>query len=50
MFDHFKTLEILSGEIDAESQINIILESLADSFSQFNLNCSMNKIELLNAQ
>ena len=29
MFDHLNTLEILGGEIDAESQIDIILESLS---------------------
>ena len=28
IFDHLNTLEILGGEIDAESQIDIILESL----------------------
>ena len=54
MFDHLKTLEILGNEINVESQIDIILESLPDSFNQFKLNCSMNKInftlfELLNA-
>ena len=41
MFDHLNTLEILSGEIDAESQIDIILESLPGSFNQFKFNCSM---------
>ena len=30
-------------EINAESQIDIILESLPNSFNQFKLNCSMNK-------
>ena len=48
MFDHLNTLEIINGEVD------IILESLSDSFNQFKLSCSMNKInftfcELLNA-
>ena len=33
MFDHLNTLEILGGEIDVESQIDIILESLPDSFN-----------------
>ena len=53
IFDRLNTLEILYGKIDAESQIDIILESLLDSFNQFKLNCDMNKInftlvELLN--
>ena len=33
MFDHVNILEILGGEIDAEFQIDIILESLPDSFN-----------------
>ena len=45
MFDHLNTLKILSGEIDVESQIDIILESLSNSFDQFNLNSSINKID-----
>ena len=54
MFDHLNTLEILGNEIDTESQIDIILESLPNSFNQFKLNYSMNKInftlsKLLNA-
>ena len=54
IFDHLNTLEIFGGEINAESQIDIILESLPNSFNQFKLNCSMNKInftlaEILNA-
>ena len=52
MFDCLNTLEILVIEIDAESQIDIILKSLPHSFNQFKLNYSMNKriftlIELL---
>ena len=54
MLDHLNTLEFLGGEIDFESQIDIILKSLSDSSNQFKLNRSMNKInfiliELLNA-
>ena len=45
MFDHLNTLKILSGEIDIESQIDIILESLSNYFNQFNLNSSINKID-----
>ena len=33
IFDHLNTLEILGGEIDAESQIDIILESLPGFFN-----------------
>ena len=54
MFDHSNTLEILGDEINVESQIDIILQSLPNSFNQFKLNYNMNKIdftlvELLNA-
>ena len=45
MFEHLNTLEILGGDIVVESQINIILESLHDSFNQFKLNFTMNKID-----
>ena len=53
IFDHLNTREILGGEIGGESQIDIIIELLPDSFNQFMLNYSMNKInftlaELLN--
>ena len=44
MFDNLSTLEILGGEINIESQIDIILESLSDSFNQFKHNYNMNKI------
>ncbi|XP_057972698.1 uncharacterized protein LOC131160835 [Malania oleifera] len=37
-------LEILGAEIDGESQVDIILQSLPDSFKQFFLNCNMNKL------
>ena len=33
IFDHLNTLKILGGEINAESQIDIILESLPDAFN-----------------
>ena len=54
IFDYLNTLQIIGGQIDVESEIDIILGSLPDSFNQFKLNCSMNKIdftltELLNA-
>ena len=46
IFDHLNTIEILSGEIDAQSQIDIIFESLSNSFNQFKPNCIMNKSDL----
>ena len=33
IFDHLNTLKILGDEIDGESQIDTILESLPDSFN-----------------
>ena len=33
MFNHINTLEILGGDIDVESQIDIILKSLPNSFN-----------------
>ena len=30
IFEHLNTLEVLGGEIDTESQIDIILESLSN--------------------
>ena len=50
MFGYLNTLEILGGEMDVESQIDIIFESLPDSFNQFKLNCSMNKINFTLAE
>ena len=43
MIDFLNELEILGTEIDADSQIDIILQSLPDSFNQFRLNYLMNK-------
>ncbi|XP_057487760.1 uncharacterized protein LOC130773829 [Actinidia eriantha] len=43
MIDFLNELEILGAEIDVDSQINIILQSLPDSFNQFRLNYLMNK-------
>jgi hypothetical protein len=36
-------LKVLGAEIDAESQVDMILQSLPDSFNQFKLDVSMNK-------
>ncbi|XP_057493154.1 uncharacterized protein LOC130778643 [Actinidia eriantha] len=43
MIGFLNELEILGAEIDADSQINIILQSFPDSFNQFKLNYLMNK-------
>ncbi|XP_057981340.1 uncharacterized protein LOC131166786 [Malania oleifera] len=37
-------LEILRAEIDGETQVDIVLQSLLDSFKQFCLNYNMNKL------
>ena len=50
MIDHLNTLENLVGKIDGESQIDIILELLPDSFNQVKLNCSINKIDFILAK
>ena len=50
IFDHLNTLEILGGEINAESQIDIIIEPLYDSFNQFKLSCIINKIDFTLAE
>ncbi|MCQ7016927.1 retrotransposon gag domain-containing protein, partial [Clostridioides difficile] len=42
MMAHFNEIEILGGEIDGESQVDIILQSLPRSFEQFWLNYNMN--------
>ncbi|XP_057485854.1 uncharacterized protein LOC130772132 [Actinidia eriantha] len=43
MIGFLNKLDILDAEIDADSQIDIILQSLPDSFNQFRLNYLMNK-------
>ena len=50
---HLNELEILGDEIDGESQVDIVLLSLPESFKNFRLNYSMSKgsyslVELLN--
>ena len=42
MFDHLNALEILGAEIDAESQVDMILESLPESYDQFKLDYVLN--------
>jgi hypothetical protein len=43
MIAMLNSLEILGAEIDGESQVDIILQSLPDSYNQFRLNVTMNK-------
>ena len=42
MFDHLNTLEILGAMIDGESQVDMILESLPESYDQFKLDYVLN--------
>ena len=43
MIAHLNELEILGAEIDGESQVDIMLMSLPESFKNFRLNYSMSK-------
>ena len=43
MIAHLNELEILGAEIDDESQVDIVLMSLVESFKNFCLNYSMSK-------
>ena len=43
MMSLLNELEILGAEIDGETEVDIILQSLPDSFKQFYLNYNMNK-------
>ena len=42
MFDHLNTLEILGAEIDGESQVDMILESLPEFYDQSKLDYVLN--------
>ena len=44
MISHLNELEILGAETDGESQVDIMLMSLPESFKNFHLNYSMNKV------
>ena len=43
MISHLNELEILGAEIDGESQVDIVLISLPESYKNFCLNYSMSK-------
>ena len=53
MISFINELDMLGAEIDSETQVDVILASLPDSFNQFIMNYNMNKMvvtlsELLN--
>ena len=43
MISHLNTFEVLGADIDEESQADMILQSLPESFKEFGLNYNMNK-------
>ena len=43
MISNLNTLEVLGADIDGESQVDMILQSLPESFKEFKLNYNMNK-------
>ena len=43
MISHLNTLEVLGADIDRESQADMILQLLPESFKEFRLNYNMNK-------
>ena len=43
MISNLNTLEVLGADIDGESQVDMILQSLPESFEEFRLNYNMNK-------
>ena len=46
MISHLNTLEVLGADIDGESQPDMILQSLPESFKKFRLNYNMKKKKL----
>ena len=43
MIFNMNTLEVLGADIDGESQVDMLLQSLPESFKEFRLNYNMNK-------
>ena len=43
MISNLNTLEVLVVDIEGESQVDMILQSLLESFKEFRLNYNMNK-------
>lgn len=50
MIDHLSMLKVLGAKIDGETQVDIILESLPESFNNFKLNYNMNKLNVSMAE
>ncbi|KAH0701499.1 hypothetical protein KY285_015777 [Solanum tuberosum] len=46
LMNYLNEQEILGVEIDKESQVEMILQTLPDSFQQFRLNYNMNKMDM----
>ena len=42
--EQFGEIELMGGKIDGETQVDMILETLFESFDSFKLNYSMNKL------
>lgn len=42
---HLNEMEIMGAEIDGDTKVDMILETLTDSFDNFKLNYSMNKLD-----
>ena len=50
MMSHISRAEVMGATLEEEMKIDIILESLPDSFNQFKMNCNMNKLNLTPTQ
>ena len=46
MMGHISTVEVLGAKLEQEMKVDMILESLRHSFSQFKMNYNMNKLKL----
>ena len=46
MMGHISTAEVMGAKLDQDMKIDLILESLPNSFGQFKLNYNMNKLKL----
>ena len=46
MMGHISTAKVMGAKLDQEMKIDLILESLPNSFGQFKLNYNMNKLKL----
>ena len=50
MMSHINRAEVMGATLEEEMKIDIILESLSDSFNQFKMNYNMNKLNLTPTQ